>query len=192
VGAPPRFYPNAVTVDPDVDAEVQTRFLLERAGWASRGFAVKDSFRSLALDRLGFAPFVEAQWIHRAASLATAATRLRWAPVTTPEKLRAWEAAWGADAAEPPLFLPEFLANPEITVLAGWAEDRLVAGCILSATGSVVGISNVFGDAADAIHAAATAASGLDLVGYESGEALGAALAAGFQAVGDLVVWVRP
>lgn len=192
VGAPPRFYPNAVTVDPDVGAEVQTRFLAERADRVPGGFAVKDSFSALALDHLGFAPFLEAQWIHRPASLETAATRLTWTPVTTAEKLRAWEAAWRADANELPLFLPGFLASPEIAVLAGCAKHGIAAGCILSETVSVVGLSNVFGDTADAIRAAAIAAARRDLVGYEKGDALSAALAAGFHTVGGLVVWVRP
>ena len=38
----------------------------------------------------------------------------------------------------------------------------------------------------------AAAVSGHDLVGYENGEALAAALKAGFQTVGELVVWKRP
>jgi hypothetical protein len=55
----------------------------------------------------------------------------------------------------------------------------------------VAGISNVFGDAFEAIGAAVTAFPDFDLVGYENGEALTIALEAGFQSVGDLVVWKR-
>jgi hypothetical protein len=191
-GTPPRLYPDVVTVDPGVEPQAQLRFVGELAARTSRPFFVKDSYRALSLDRLGFEPLFDARWVHRPAGLATAATRLDWRPVTT-RQLSAWEAAWsgGADG-EPPLFLPSLLAAPGLTLLAGWAKGAIVAGCVVTATGGVAGLSNVFGDTPEVIGAAAAAAPGRDLVGYERGEALAAAMAAGFQAVGDLRVWRRP
>lgn len=76
-------------------------------------------------------------------------------------------------------------------MLAGRAGSAVVAGCIITATGAVVGLSNVFGDALEAISAATMTSDGRDLVGYENGDALAAALEAGFRTVGDLVVWNR-
>ena len=190
-GTPPRFYPHIVTVDPKVDPQDQMRLIAERVERASGAFFVKDSYRSLALDSLGFEPLFEARWIHRAADLAADAIRLDWAPVTGLEELGAWEAAWRGSADEPPLFLPTFLATPGITMLAGRAGSAVVAGCIITATGAVVGLSNVFGDALEAISAATMTSDGRDLVGYENGDALAAALEAGFRTVGDLVVWNR-
>jgi hypothetical protein len=81
---------------------------------------------------------------------------------------------------------------PGITMLAGRADSAIVAGCIITTTGTVAGLSNVFGDALEAISAATTTFSGRDLVGYENGDALAAAVEAGFRTVGDLVVWKRP
>lgn len=190
-GTPPRFYPHIVTVDPKVDPQDQMHLIAERVERASGAFFVKDSYRSLALDSLGFEPLFEARWIHRAADLAADAIRLDWAPVTGLEELGAWEAAWRGSADEPPLFLPTFLATPGITMLAGRAGSAVVAGCIITATGAVVGLSNVFGDALEAISAATMTSDGRDLVGYENGDALAAALEAGFRTVGDLVVWNR-
>ena len=190
-GTPPRFYPHIVTVDPKVDPQDQMRLIPERVERASGAFFVKDSYRSLALDSLGFEPLFEARWIHRAADLAADAIRLDWAPVTGLEELGAWEAAWRGSADEPPLFLPTFLATPGITMLAGRADSAVVAGCIITAAGAVVGLSNVFGDALEAISAATMTSDGRDLVGYENGDALAAALEAGFRTVGDLVVWNR-
>lgn len=187
-GTPPRFYPNVVTVDPRIDRQVQMRFIAERTARASEVFFVKDSYRALALDSLGFEPLFEARWIHRAHGLAPGRTRLSWRPVIDAEELGAWEAAWGGSADEPPLFLPAFLASPGITMLAGRADGAIVAGCIITATGAVAGLSNVFGDALEAISAATMTFSDRDLVGYENGDALAAALEAGFQTVGDLVV----
>jgi hypothetical protein len=191
-GTPPRFYPNVVTVDPKIDPQVQMRSIAERTARASEVFFVKDSYRALALGSLGFEPLFDARWIHRAAGLAAGRTRLSWSPVTDAEELGAWEAAWSGSADEPPLFLPAFLARPGITMLAGRADGAIVAGCIITAMGAVAGLSNVFGDALEAISAATMTFSGRDLVGYENGDALVAALAAGFQTVGDLVVWKRP
>jgi len=191
-GTPPRFYPNVVTVDPEIRPPDQMRFIAERAEHAGGACFVKDSYRALALDGLGFEPLFEARWIHRAHGLAAGATRLNWRPVTDPEDLGAWEAAWSGSADGSPLFLPAFLASPTVTMLAGWADSVIVAGCIVTATGAVAGLSNVFGDASEAISAAATTFCGRDLVGYENGDALAAALDAGFETVGELVVWKRP
>ena len=191
LGRPPRFYPNVVTVDPAVDAREQMRSIAERAEHASGAFFVKDSYRALALDSFGFEPLFEAQWIHRAGGLEVGATQLDWRPVTDVAELGAWEAAWSGGVDEPALFLPAILTRPEVTVLAGWANGRIAAGCIITVTGAVAGLSNVFGNAPEAISAAVTMFSGREFVGYENGEALAAALDAGFQTVGDLVVWKR-
>jgi hypothetical protein len=73
------------------------------------------------------------------------------------------------------------------------------AGAIVNRTGPVVGVSNVFtttitADEAWAGIAPAVAAAfpSLPLVGYEQGDELQAALAAGFTQVGALRVWLRP
>ena len=191
-GTPPRFHPHVVTVDPEIDPQVQMRFIAERMARAPEVFFVKDSYRVLPLESLGFEPLFDARWIHRAAGLAAGRTRLSWRPVMDAAELGAWEAAWRGGADAPPLFLPALLARPGITLLAGWADGAIVAGCIVTVTDAVAGLSNVFGDASEAISAATMTFSGRDLVGYENGDALAAALAAGFQTVGDLVVWKRP
>ena len=191
-GTPPRFFPNVVTVDPGIDPQDQMRFITQHAERASGAFFVKDSYRALALNSLGFEPLFDARWIHPAAGLAAATTRLNWHPVTDAEELGAWEAAWSGSAENPPLFLPAFLAEPGVTMLAGRADRAIVAGCIITATGAVAGISNVFGNALEAISAAAMTFSDRDLVGYGNGDSLAAALEAGFQMVGDLVVWKHP
>jgi hypothetical protein len=69
--------------------------------------------------------------------------------------------------------------------------QRRVAGCIITTAGTVAGLSNVFGDASEAISAAAMTFFGRDLVGYGNGDALAAALEVGFRTVGGLVVWRR-
>lgn len=190
-GTPPRFYPNVVTVDPKIEPRDQLRSIAERTARACGAFFVKDSYQALALDSLGFELLFDARWIHRAAGFTAGAPRLNWRIVTDVEALGAWETAWSGGADEPSLFLPAFLASPGITMLAGREGSKIVAGCIITATGPMAGISNIFGDALEAIGAATMTFPGRDLVGYENGDALAAALEAGFQAVGDLVVWRR-
>jgi hypothetical protein len=190
-GTPPRLYPNVVTVDPDVGRRDQMRFIARRAQRVPGAFSVKDSYRALALDGLGLEPLFDARWIHRAAGLAIAAPRLDWRPVTDDEALGSWEAAWSGNADQPRLFPPAFLAGRGVTMLAGWEDGAILAGCIVTQTEAVAGVSNVFGDALEAIGAAAMTVPDRDLVGYETGDALSAALEAGFQTVGELVVWRR-
>jgi hypothetical protein len=190
-GPPPRFYPDVVTIDPAADPADQLRAIGERAARAPGAFSVKDSFRLLELGGLGFEQLFEARWIHRPAGLPAGAVRLDWRPVADAIALSAWEEAWSGGAGEPPIFRPAFLAEPGVTILAGWADGAVAAGCVVTTTGAAVGLSNVFGDAAQAISTVAAAFPGRDLVGYERGEDLAAALNAGFEPVGDLVVWSR-
>jgi hypothetical protein len=83
-------------------------------------------------------------------------------------------------------------------VLAGYDGDRIVAGAIANRSVNVIGLSNVFGaagelDSAWAAGAAAAATLWGDLltVGYDSGDALHAAHNAGFESIGELVVWIN-
>jgi hypothetical protein len=191
-GTPPRFYPHVVTVDPTVDPRDQMRFIAECALRARGAFCVKDSYRALALDNLGFEPLFDGAWIHRRAERVAAPTRLFWRRVEDDDELARWEAAWSGGAPGPRLFVPAFLAGPEVTILAGMAEDAVVAGGVVTMTGAEAGLSNVFGDAMEVIRAAAATVLGRDLVGYETGDALAAALVAGFETVGALRVWKRP
>ncbi|HEV2555982.1 MAG TPA: hypothetical protein VGV17_19685 [Bosea sp. (in: a-proteobacteria)] len=191
LGTPPRFYPNIVTMDATIDPLDQAQSISERAAHVSGPFFVKDSFQALALESVGFEPLFDASWIYRPAGLAPGVTRLKWRRVTEAAVLRHWESAWSTGADQPPLFVPRFLAGPAVTMLAGWADDKIEAGCVITIAGGVAGISNVFGEAPETIGAAATMFCDFDLVGYESGDALAAALDAGFQVVGDLMVWQR-
>ncbi|HWA63021.1 MAG TPA: hypothetical protein VG939_16695 [Caulobacteraceae bacterium] len=189
-GAPPRFYPNAVTIDPDADVAAQIEWLGKLAAAApAGGVAVKDSFAALDLAGAGYRPLFEAQWIARDPG-AAASPGLDWRLVELADDLLAWEVAWaGGEATEPRVFPPALLGDTGTGVMAGFDGEALVAGCVLSPTGPVVGLTNVFGDFAEAAAVAASMFPDRTLVGYERGDDLAAALAAGFRAVGPLTVW---
>ncbi|MBT2481087.1 hypothetical protein J7E94_23300 [Streptomyces sp. ISL-94] len=191
----PPFYPDAVTLDEAVGAPQ----LLRGIDTDSPGCSVKDSFAGLDLAGAGFEVLFDARWIHRPAGAAPAGhtSRLDWSAVTTAEELEAWEAAWDGEESGG-LFRPALLTE-RFAFLAGRADGRIVAGAVANADAGVVGLSNLFAhDAGDtdaawtgALAAIAARWPDLDVVGYETGDALYTALRHGFSAIGPLRIWLR-
>nr|WP_282695195.1 hypothetical protein [Streptomyces sp. CC208A] len=187
----PLYYPDAVSLTGDATAaDVVTG--IDRTG---PGASVKDSYARLDLAPEGFRPLFDATWIGRPAGApAGPATGTR---VETAEALAAWALAWsGGDAEESALFRPALLDDPAVTVLAVPGSDGgLLGGAVLSTAAGVTGVSNLFAaDGTDpaAVWTAALAAAdpALPVVGYESGDDLAPALAAGFHELGPLRVWL--
>ncbi|MFD9562942.1 hypothetical protein [Streptomyces sp. NPDC059994] len=186
----PPLYPDAVTLDPGAGP----RGIVERID-DSPGASVKDSFSALDLTADGFEVLFDAQWIHRPAQGTGAGG---WEPVRTDAELAQWEQAWSAGDSSG-LFPAALLADGSHSFLAARdATGRIVAGAVASEGASVVGVSNLF--AADGDLDAAWAGClgtlarhrpGLDVVGYESGDDLAAAVRAGFTPVGGLRIWLR-
>ena len=120
---------------------------------------------------------------------------IRWSRVETAQDLIPWAALHGLPAVAD----PRLLDQPGVTILAAHDGPRLVGGAIATVGREAVGISNViaadgdeaamFARAADAVAAIAPT---LPLVGYEHGPTLEAALAAGFDPIGPLRVWLHP
>jgi hypothetical protein len=207
-----RFYPNAITLSPEVSA-AEVLAVAPQSG----AFAVKDSYGTLDLASAGFLLPIQASWIARPATVGPASAPARrtsgspdWHQVTSPGELAAWEAAWAGDAgADPPLFTTELLADPRCAVLAyrrdganrdgASRREGIVAGAIGYAADGVAGISNVFSTVHPGAQlftslpaVAARLWPGLPVVGYEDCTALDAAQQAGFDVIGDLRIWVRP
>ena len=207
----PRYYPNAVTLDPLAhSAQVAQIGALVQNG-TMPAVSAKDSFATLDLAALGFDLLFAATWIARtprpptAGQGAQAQAAWRWAAVRTPVELAAWESAWcqGEDAPDTATFAPALLQDPNIFILAAQRGGALVGGGILYRTatlyGAVVGISNTFACSDDDARAcwlaladaAARFAPDCPLVGYEAGNELAWAMDAGFAPLGPLRVWAR-
>ncbi|WP_314618113.1 hypothetical protein [Streptomyces stackebrandtii] len=189
----PLYYPDAVTLTEDADV----KDVLTGIDRTTSGASVKDSFASLDLAAEGFRLLFEAQWIARPAGPSGLPVTAGWRPVRTPEELAAWALAWsGDDADDAALFRPGLLADPATTIVAGYAADgRILGGAVLSESAGVTGVTNLFatGDTDPShIWAGALAAAPVDrpVVGYESGGDLPPALAAGFEEIGPLRVWL--
>ncbi|QES59229.1 hypothetical protein DEJ51_27720 [Streptomyces venezuelae] len=186
----PPMYPDAVTLEPAVPAGSVVRGV----DVVSPGCSVKDSFADLDLAGDGFEVLFEAQWIHRPAGAplpeaAEEAAGLEWSEVADAGELAAWEAAFDDDGGDR-LFTPDLLREG-IVFLAGRTGGRIVAGAVASTGGGVVGVSNLFGAAwAGVLGAVSARWPELDVVGYEHGEDLEAAVRAGFTPIGPLRVWL--
>jgi hypothetical protein len=184
------FYPNAITLSPDVTAAEATA-----RQDPSRPFAIKDSFARLDLAPYGLTRLFDATWI--AVSTPPGGNESSWDVVTNPGDLVRWEASW-AGGEVIGLFRPALLDDPNCVVLACRQDGTEVGGAIAFTAGGVTGISNVFKSGiadgplwAGAVRAIARVRPGLPIVGYERGEDLAQARQAGFTVLGSLRVWAR-
>jgi len=185
------FYPNAITLSPDVTAAEAT------AGQdPSRPFSIKDSFARLDLAPHGLTPLFDATWI--VVPVPAGGDDVSWDAVTDPGELVRWEASWAGGGEVTGLFRPALLDDPDCAVLACRRDGAQVGGAIAYTAGGVTGISNVFKSGiadgplwAGAVRAIARVRPGLPIVGYERGEDLAAARRTGFTILGPLRVWAR-
>ena len=187
-GAAPPFYPNAVTLTPSES--------VPPAIAAAKGaFTVKDSFQALDLAPLGYQPLFDASWIWRDPQPARAVDgTAAWRVIRDAASLARWEAAWRGDEPALDLFRPTLLEEHKHAFIAGEVAGEMVAGCVASRSGAVVGVSNLFGPAEftpGCLAAVQGFAPSLPIVGYEAGAALEAMKSQGFQALGALRVWLR-
>lgn len=173
----------------------------------SATFSVKDAHACLDLADLGFEVLFRATWIWREPGSPMpvgADERLEWSLVNDLDMLEIWERTWrgtkaNADAREQPcVFPPTLLEEAEVRLLLGHSNGVPAATAALNRSGAVVGLSNVFSDAAHigplfpgCVRKASELYPDLAIVGYERGAGLGAATAAGFEPMSELVVWNR-
>ena len=202
----PRFYSNAITLSPKDPAG--QRAWVEHLLTRRARFSVKDSFAALDLSGLGFDVLFEATWlwldtVRRTPESATP-RELVWSVVNDAAGLARWEAAWAGlqpgqvVPGSERIFRRGLLREPGVALLAGARDGQVMAVAAANQTGEVVGLSNVFAPAAEAagcwagaVAFAAALFPGRPLVGYERGDDLTLAQAAGFVPVGPLRVWAR-
>ena len=187
---PPEGVPDAVTLRESADADA----VLQRAQ-EGPGCSVTDSFAQLDLAGRGFEEIAEAQWFHRAPALPTVTAAAIWSLVETDEELEAGALGSGREAT----FGPELLRDDSVRVLAAHGRFGVRAGAVVSQSGSVVGVIDVFTtkamDDVEAWKTLPTAVAGfftqVPLVGCVGPEQRDTALGAGFVETGALRVWRR-
>jgi hypothetical protein len=180
----PRFYPNLVTLtagEADIAEQRQAVRILQKSHLSGR-WAVKDSFRTLDIARLGFEVLFEANWIRKAQAKAdTMVSGLSWERVSA-----------GGDAFPAALF-----SDHNFAMFSAKRDGAVVAGGTFYRSDGVVGLSNVvaeFDDEPavwrDLASLGAATFPGFPVVGYESDDELKAARKAGFEIGDPLRVWV--
>jgi hypothetical protein len=109
-----------------------------------------------------------------------------------------WERAWrdaNGDSNTARTFLPVLLENPEVAFVAGYRDERLVAGAIgRKMSEGVLGWSNFFAAHGEDTHvcesgsvvALSRNSADAAIVGYEEGEMLRVARSLSFEAIGPL------
>ncbi|MGO9603989.1 MAG: hypothetical protein ACLQAT_11410 [Candidatus Binataceae bacterium] len=199
----PRFYPNAGTLTEPSQRQLD---LVDEliAAHLLPGWALKDSFCMLDLVSRGFRELFTAQWIYLPASgvkdVAPAGEAARWEVVRSDRALAESETAWsragGGDGTEDRIFLPSLLKREDVVIIAGYRDDRVIAGAIANRSDGVVGWSNFFAPqpamfdcGAASLAAIARVFPRLPIVGYEHGDDLRNAHALGFESIGPLRIW---
>lgn len=199
----PRYYPDVVTLRSDTEAPLQTIAALV-ASFRDGGWAVKDSFRCLDLEPLGFSVLFEAEWIGMRSPVADARyddAGLEWRAVAGGAGLIDWEREWAGANAGPadPRVIPDRLQpHADLRFLLALDDGVPVCGGALNRGAGVVGLSNVFASGVEPdmawnglVREAVKSFPDLPLVGYERGQDLVAARRAGFESMGEMRVWLR-
>lgn len=188
-GTPPALHSDVVIVEPTATAAALTAALAGRPTWG-----YKDSFAILPPSGPPGELLFEATWIHREAPAELGHRRpaMPWRALRTAHELARWNAGW--DTAD--VLLPSLLERGHFAILARFDGGDIAAGAIARLGSGTVDLSNVHGaddravDWQELVVAVGAVFPGRDLVGYERGDDLEAAIAAGFAPVGPLRVWI--
>lgn len=195
LGQVPQFYPNVITLQPDVSP----RRINEIISSPSHAFSIKDSFNTLNLSTLNFSKLFDAQWL--AAPQITAMPQsngaIVWKKIDSIDSLQAWESAWAG--SEPShIFNQSVASHPAVCFLAAYDGSHIIAGAILTKGEHVVGVSNIFFPVGQSLYFWQSLLyltqrdfPSLPIVGYESGDDLEHALSAGLRPIGALSIWVN-
>lgn len=191
-GEVPPFHSTVLALRPGVEADAAAAAISARERRGLPGGGVADCFADLDLAGRGFEQLFESRWLHRPAPEPGLAEG--WTELADPTDLRRW-----SELHDYVGVLPDaVLGHPRFRILARSAGGRLVGGAVTHAPegGDVVGLSNVWerpGTDPDWLGLLATVGRlhpGRAVVGYERGDDLVQAVAAGFDVVGTHRVWV--
>lgn len=192
IDVPPPYHSGMVVLAPGRSAEM-AELIPTRAEQAR--FGIKDSFCELDFAELDLAELFAASWIW--CDEPPDVDVSGWETIDSPEKLDRWEASW-KDSGSPSdqrQFPNPILDRQDVALFGRPSGGGYDAGVIANRSATCVGLSNAFGPA-DGFPAAAALCGrfgdGLPIVGYERGEDLDTALAAGFVITGGLRIAVRP
>lgn len=187
----PPLYPNIVTLNRGVEIDDTIHGI---GSGMSVGWGIKDSYKELDYERLGFSIAFEAQWYCQTPSRTVTDEKNPGTHVETvsnPAELNQWVAAWGGPAD---IFKSALLENDAVELVYIVLNGKVVSGLATNHSGDSIGISNAFGKAAgilDCIACVSTRNPSKAIVGYGSHTEVAGLSTVGFQAIGDLQIWLR-
>ncbi len=202
LGKSPPQYSNIVTCDQnwkpdDTFSKIDANY--EDSWW--EGWSIKDSFSILELSADGFTKLFEAQWIYLPANDFTPVKtggRIDYKVVENKAGLSAWRVAWDSnEQLGKAIFDPGLLGEDHLQFIAGYQDGQLVSGCLANQMGGTLGISNFFapsGDLgcwSDMLSYLLSLKDPMDIVGFEDQKLVERLGRLGFQAVGELIVWMK-
>lgn len=195
----PAFYPNAVTIKPLVNNDVNG-IIETLKNIPLETYAIKDSFNELPADKIGCKTLFEADWItYSPSELIPASTIEGWTIIKDDQELKSWEYAWNNNQPlDKRTFLPSILSVKGVSFLAKYKNDQIIAGGITNIAHDAIGLSNVFNHDIQNSNVWSEASSfikndisSLPIVGYEKDKALAQALEAGYKKTGTLKVLLK-
>ena len=187
----PRFYPNIISLSADapIDESINAIDPQLPSGWG-----IKDSYSDLVLDRKRFTVAFEAQWYCRLPNqhaLKPENSGLQVSVVQTPSELNRWVTAWGEGEG---ILNATLLENKAVELVCIERDDRIVAGLAMNQSGDLIGISNMFGAHEDTLGCVTSLIERYPtkgIVGYGDSTELAVLSKIGFEAIGNLRVWLR-
>lgn len=135
-GHVPMFYPNMVTLQAGCGLETVHRLTRHMRG----GISVKDSFNTIDLKHLNFSKLFEGQWFVMGERRHEP---VRWSTISSGAELQQWECAWN-NGSPAGIFRRALHSHPAVRFIAFYKDGQIVAGCVLSKSHGVVGVTNFF------------------------------------------------
>ncbi len=164
-------------------------------------WSIKDSFAVLDLSGYGFTRLFDAQWIYlKPADFIRSGEgkKLNYEIVNTVAALSRWRLAWDADEdLGKEIFDARLLDNRRVWFVAGYNDKEIASGCFVNKSDDVLGISNFFAPDegvnhwSDMIGFIFDSIERSDIVGYERKELVAELQSLGFEATGNLTVWLK-
>ncbi len=201
----PHLHSNIITVSKKWQPELNFKKVDEnyrKEKWDE--WTIKDSFKELKLEDFGFKKLFDAEWLYLKTDnflLKKKNTNIFYHIIRDEKYLEKWIIAWNNQEREKfgkKTFKKILLKNKDLYFIAGFNKNKkLISGGLVNRKGKTLGISNFFSSkreiedfsnlTAFIIHSIKCSA----IVGYERLEMSKKLRKIGFNAVGQLRVWIK-
>ncbi|HRH42523.1 MAG TPA: hypothetical protein PKY82_12925 [Pyrinomonadaceae bacterium] len=198
----PLLYSNLVTISKDwapdeIFEKIDLKFIKEN--WLE--WSIKDSFAVLDLHKYNFLKLFDAQWFYLEAGNFTPTAQsenLSYKIIDNESDLAVWRTIWDSDdKLGKEIFNPKLLNNPLTYFVAGLKDEQIVSGCLINKSDDVLSISNFFAPDknidywSEMISFIFSSIEQTDIVGYQRNDLVDKLKTLGFEAVGNLIVWLK-